>query len=112
MATIDKPTAAERMIVSAIIMSERGDDPLAIHVVASSALNLLRELIEKSGDNYVAQVLKLGLFTLASARASGQPETLPTNPDMDALIDNVVTGIKTGQVKDWSGLRLRETRPL
>jgi hypothetical protein len=70
-ATVDKPEAAERMIVAAIGMSDRGDDPLAIHVVASSVLSLLRELIEKGGDNYVEQVLKLGLFHPASARSKG-----------------------------------------
>ncbi|RSY81075.1 hypothetical protein DAH66_15395 [Sphingomonas koreensis] len=106
MALIDKPAAAERMIVSAIAMSERGDDPLAIHVVASSALNLLRELIEKSGDNYVAQVLKLGVFTMAAARAKGEPVTLPTNPDIDALIDSVAAGIEAGEVNQPSDLTI------
>jgi hypothetical protein len=38
MTVIDKANAAERLIVSAIVMSERGDDPLAIHVVAASAI--------------------------------------------------------------------------
>lgn len=68
MATIDKPTAAEGMIVGAIAISERIDDPLAIHVVALSTLNLLRELIEKSGDSYVAEVLKLDVLTMPCAQ--------------------------------------------
>lgn len=104
MATIDKPAAAERMIVSAIAMSDRGDDPLAIHVVAASALNLLRELIEKSGDNYVVQVLKLGVFTAATARLKSEPITLPTNPAIDALIEKVMGGIDAGEIKQASDL--------
>ena len=95
---IDKPTAAERLIVSAIAMSDRGDDLLATHVVASSALNLLRELIEKGGDNYVEQVLKQGLFYAASARIKGADVTLPTNPAIDALIEQVMGGLAAGEI--------------
>lgn len=105
-ATIDKPEAAERMIVAAIGMSDRGDDPLAIHVVASSALSLLRELIEKGGDNYVEQVLKLGLFHAASARLNGDAITLPTNPQIDALIEKVMGGLAGGELKQPSDLTI------
>lgn len=104
MATITKPEAAERLIVAAIGMSDRGEDALATHVVASSALNLLRELIEASGDNYVEQVLKLGLFSAASARLNGDMITLPTNPQIDALIEKVVGGLKAGEVTQPSDL--------
>ena len=44
MAIVDKMTAAERLMQTAVDMIDRKDDPLAIHVVASSALSLLREL--------------------------------------------------------------------
>lgn len=98
MATIDKPNAAERMIVAAILMLDRGDDPLAIHVVASSALNLLLELIEHGGYDYVSQVLQVGMFTIASARHKGEPVALPTPPAIDALIDDVVAGIDAGEI--------------
>lgn len=76
MAEIDKATAAERLVVSAIIMAERGEDPLAIDVVAASALNVLCDLIKKAGDEYVEQVLKIGAFTIASARLKGEPTRL------------------------------------
>ncbi|HEY0150129.1 MAG TPA: hypothetical protein VGB70_14145 [Allosphingosinicella sp.] len=98
MALIDKLTGAERMIVSAINMSNRGDDPLAIHLVASSALNLLRELIDRSGDNYVAEVLKQGLFMIASARAKGEPIALPISPDSDKLIEDLSVAIRAGEI--------------
>lgn len=104
MATINKPEAAERLIVAAIGMSDREEDALATHVVASSALNLLRELIEAGGDNYVEQVLKLGLFAAASARLNGDAITLPTNPQIDALIDKVGGGIKAGEISQPSDL--------
>src|SRR3546814_18149251 len=85
-------------------MSDRGEYALATHVVASSALNLLRELIEAGGENYVEQVLKLGLFSAASARLKGDPITLPTNPQIDALIEKVVGGLKAGEVTQPSDL--------
>lgn len=104
MSMIDKPSAAERMIVNAITMSDRGDDPLAIHVVAASALNLLRELVDSTGDPYVAQVLKLGIFSIASARMKGEVVTIPTTPEIDALVEGVVLGIQSGEISDPSEL--------
>lgn len=104
MAAFDKAGAAERMVVSAIIMAERGLDPLAIHVVAASALNVLRDLIDKAGDDYVDQILKIGAFTVALARVKGEPEPLPTNAAMDAVVENVVGGINAGEVVKASDL--------
>lgn len=104
MAEIDKATAAERMIVAAITMSERGEDPLAIHVVSASALNLLRDLIDKVGDDYVEQVLKVGAFAIATARRNDEPLILPTNAAIDAVIEHVIAGIEAGEVKRASDL--------
>ena len=106
MTVIDKATAAERLIVSAIVMSERGDDPLAIHVVAASALNVLRDLIKKNGDNYIEQVLKQGMFAAASAHIEGKPIMLPNNPDIEALIQNLAQDIAAGKVHQASDLTI------
>src|SRR3546814_13808025 len=84
-------------------MSDRGEDALATHVVASSALNLLRELIEAGGENYVEQVLKLGLFSAASARLKGDPITLPTNPQINALNETVAGGLKAHRASVGKG---------
>ncbi|KAB7644144.1 hypothetical protein [Polymorphobacter fuscus] len=116
MAAIDKAGAAERMVISAIMMAERGEDPLAIHVVAASALSILRDLIDKAGQDYVDQVLRIGAFTVASARVNGEPVMLPTNPGMDALVERVACGIKVGEVTNASdliiGLTAAERRQL
>lgn len=104
MATVDKLTAAERLIVGGIAMVERGDDALAIHVVAASALNLLREMIAKGGDDYSAWVLRQGLFHAATAQLNGTPAKLPTTPEIDALIADVATGIEKGEIKEPSDL--------
>jgi len=104
MAEIDKATTAERVVVSTVIMAERGEDPLAIHIVAASALNVLRELIKKAGDEYVEQVLKIGAFTIASARLKGERVDLPTNAEMDAVVDKVIGGIEAGEVMQAADL--------
>lgn len=106
MTAIDKASAAERMLVSAIVMRERDEDALAIHVVAASALNVLRDLIRKSGDEYVEHILKLGAFTIAMARHTGTPVNLPTNAAIDAVIDKVMVGIAAGEVKHASDLNI------
>ena len=98
MAEIDKATAAERLVVNAIIMTERGEDSLAIHVVAASALQVLRDLLKKAGDEYVEQVLKVGAFAIASARVKGETVDLPPNAQMDAVVEKVVCGIQSGEV--------------
>ncbi|MBO9516460.1 MAG: hypothetical protein J7493_00185 [Porphyrobacter sp.] len=104
MAAIDKAGAAERMVVSAIVMADRGEDPLAVHVVAASALNVLRDLIDRAGDDYVEHVLKVGAFTIASAHVNGEQVTLPTSPAMDAVVQKVVEGIRAGEVTQASDL--------
>lgn len=101
---IDKKTAAERLIVAAIKMSERSDDPLAVHVVAASALNMLRELIKAGGDDYAAWVLKEGIFQNAKARIEGKEIILPTTPEAEELIDKVVAGIEAGEVNEPSDI--------
>lgn len=68
-------------MVSAIIMAQRGEDPLAIHVVTASALNGLRDLIKKAGDEYVEQVLN-GAFTIASAQLPASPEIIRIRTNM------------------------------
>lgn len=104
MAEIDKASAADRLVVSAIVMAERGEDPLAIHVIAASALKLLRDLIKKVGDEYVEEVLKIGAFTIASARAKGEPVNLLTNAEIDAVVENLIGGIAAGEVTQASDL--------
>lgn len=104
MTTVSKLAAAERLIVTGIAMSERGEDPLAIHVVAASALNMLRELIQQGGDDYAVWVLQQGLFHAASARRKDTPINLPTTHEMDALIADVAAGMDAGLINQPADL--------
>lgn len=99
MAIVDKMAAAERLIQSAIDMLDRKDDVLAVHVVASSALSLLRELVASEGDDYVARVLKDSVFRAAQAELQGLPTGMPEAAAIEAIVDKVVEGIEAGAVK-------------
>ncbi len=99
MAIVDKMTAAQRLIQSAVEMLDRKDDPLAVHVVASSALSLLRELVGAEGDDYVARVLNEALFRAAQAQLQGLPTGMPEAQEIEEIVDRVVAGIEAGAVK-------------
>ena len=98
MAIVDKMTAAERLMRSAIDMLERKDDPLAVHVVATSALSLLRELVATEGDDYVARLLNEAVFHAAQAKLQGLPTGLPETQAVDDIVDKIVGGIEAGAV--------------
>src|SRR3546814_136054 len=81
---------------NAVDMIDRKDDPLAIHVVASSALSLLRELVATSGDDYVTQLVKDGLFRAAQSKIQGLPTGMRESETIDHIVDTVVRGIDEG----------------
>lgn len=99
MAIVEKMTAAERLMQNAVDMIDRKDDPLAIHVVASSALSLLRELVGTSGDDYVAQLIKDGVFRAAQAKLQGLPTGMPDAEAIDHIVETVTHGIEAGAIK-------------
>src|SRR3546814_9879022 len=96
MTIVDKMTAAERLMQNAVDMIDRKDDPLAIHVVASSALSLLRELVGTRGDDYVAQLIKDALFRAAQSKIQGLPTGMPESATVDHTVEPVVLGIEEG----------------
>lgn len=111
MAKIDKADAAERLIISAITMVEHGVDPLASHLVATSALNVLRDLMRQADQDYVAEVFKRGMFMLAQARAAGEPIDLDVPPQADAQIDELAQAIVDGFVTGPDDLGMVHDKP-
>ena len=104
---ITKQAAAQRLILSAVKMFERSDDPLAIHVVASSALNLLRELTQARGPNFTTLSVREGIFRAALSRAKGKPEPfLGSAEELDGVIDQIVQLIQSGAVKSAEDLEI------
>ncbi len=106
MPTISKLDAAKRLIISGIHMHENKEDPLATHVVAASALNLLRELIASSGEPYQMRVLREGIFLSAIAYLEKRPVNIPDTQEVNELIEKVAAAIQEGELMDASQLKI------
>jgi hypothetical protein len=99
-AQLTKQAVAHRLILSAVQMIEKGHDPLAVHCVAASASNLLRELVATRGQTYGSRVFGAALFENALARIERRVPVgrLPSDPVIDAIIDTVRQGIESGAI--------------
>ncbi len=104
---LTKQAAAHRLIQSAVHMIEAEQDALAIHVVAASAVNLLRELLAERGPGLVEQTLQYGLWSAAKFRIEGKPTGLPEDEALDAIIDEVVQRIESGVVESHLDLNIK-----
>lgn len=111
MAKIDKADAAERLIVAAIEMVERGADPLACHLVATSALGMLRDLIRHDDKEYVTELIKTGMFTLAQAKANGEGFNLQVPTEIATQIDELVSAISNDEISNADDLTVTEEQP-
>jgi len=106
MALIDKLASAERLIVAGIGMLERGEDALAIHVVAASAMNMLRELYETKRGDYQARVFQEAFFIAGAAQAAGQPIALGDHRLIEEAVTWVSEQIAAGKMTDSSQLEI------
>lgn len=94
---ITKQSAAHRLIVAAAEMLEGHADPLAIHVVAASALNMLRELVDQQGASYQKRVLSTGLWQLAVSKSEGAPSE-HLGSELNRVLDLIIAGMGDGSV--------------
>ncbi len=108
---IDKTEAAERLVVAAILMVDRGDDRLASHLVATSALSLLRDLMKHDDKEYVTELLKIGMFTLAQLTASGDTDGLTVPPEAAPQVDELAAAINRGEVTSPDDLKVTDEQP-
>lgn len=111
MAKIEKADAAERLIVAAIEMVERNAEPLAAHLVATSALNVLRDLLKQADQEYVSELTKKGMFALAEAQAKGVPFKMELPSNVTAQIDELAAKITSGVVSGPDDLKVVHEKP-
>jgi len=104
--TLTKQAAAHRLIASSIRMANDGEDALARHVVAASAVNLLRELIADRGPNLTEHALQYSFYSQAMARIDGRPTGFENEEAVCAIVDRIVEAINAGQVKSYMDLRV------
>lgn len=103
---LTKQAAARRLISSAVILARVEGDPLAIHLLAASALNLLRELLRGRGPDYVSRAIVEGLFQAASRLALGEPAPFATDPYTDELLREIAERIKSGNLRSADDIKV------
>lgn len=113
MAQLEKADAAERLIVAAIGMVERGDEPLASHLVATSALNVLRDLMTSAdaGQEYVTELSKRGMFYLAHARAKGEQIDLEVPDWVESQVEELSRLVEAGEISGPEELEFNHEKP-
>ena len=85
-------------------------DPLAMHIVASSALNLLRELSNIDGVRFVARVYQSALYDAAVKRLSGEETGLPDHPVVSGWVEGIAEAIKSGGVKGPNDITINDEK--
>jgi hypothetical protein len=84
---INKIAAAIRQLDAAIRMFFAKEDELAIHTVASAAFRILRDITEKRGKHFTAEVLRHGFYVMARQYAEGKlPKAMLTGIENSELM--------------------------
>lgn len=110
MPELTKQQAARRLIHAAVTMSDAGADPLATHVVASSAFNMLRELSKVDGAHFTVRVYQFSLYNAALSRVKGEDHGLPHHPVSEAWIDGIAKAIVSGGVKGPEDITIKDAQ--
>jgi hypothetical protein len=95
---INKIAAASRQLDAAIRMFFVKEDELAIHTVASAAFRILRDVTQRRGKNYTAQMLRNGVYRIARLYAEGKlPKEelkLIENTGLMSIIENILDDVR------------------
>ncbi len=96
---VTKLEAARRQIDAAIRMTFLNEDPLAVHTVGAAAFRILRDLKKSRGRSTLADLLRAGLYEMASDVVSGKdlPDEIKGQPIED-IIARIADNIRAGKV--------------
>jgi hypothetical protein len=102
---ITKIEAARRQINAAIMMSILKIDELAIHTVAAAGYRIIRDLLEKRGDDEDELTRRAGLFGAAKAMMEGQlrdedKKLIEDSESLRSALTEIADGIKEGLTID------------
>jgi len=98
-------------MAAAVDLANKDGDQLAIYLLATSALNILRELLRKRGPDYVTRGVLEGMFKFAQQRARGEPLGFEADANTNQLIDRIAAGIRNGSIKSAQDLRATGRSP-
>lgn len=97
---LTKSAAAARLVVSAVRMARRGEDDLAVYVVAASAFNMLRELLNARGEPYTETLVKSYILDAAIAKLNGVAREVAAHPEaLSHVVETVADGLRSGEVQ-------------
>lgn len=105
---LGKQDGARRLIHAAVDMFESDADPLAIHVVGSSAFNLLRELSKVGGTLFFERVFRSVLFDGATKMLKGQESGLPDYPIVAEWAEGIARAIDAGHVNSPEDINVKD----
>ena len=86
-------------------MLDRGDDPLAVHVTAASALSILKELLEQRGKSFQSRAFTEGMYQAALSRRQGKPP-MQMGEEVDRVVGLILAGIEDGSIRSSSDVNL------
>jgi hypothetical protein len=105
---LSKQDVARRLIHAAIDMFEANADPLATHVVGSSAFNLLRELSKVGGTLFFERVFRSVLFDGAMKTLKGDESGLPEHPIVAEWVEGIARAIGAGHVRSPEDINVKD----
>jgi hypothetical protein len=105
--TVTKIGAATRLLESAIRLHLANEDALAVHVVASSAYRLLRDVAEQRGHDHLEDLFGLTLYYLGRDYLAGAiPSWARETPFLADAAKTVGEAIRSGQVSGPADVEL------
>jgi hypothetical protein len=104
---LTKQAAAHRLIQSAVRLCENADDALAAHLVAGSALGLLRDLVAKRGQSYSSRAWAESMFYAARNHKEGKRTPFDDDPQLARVIRLICKGIEDGSLTSAEDVKVR-----
>lgn len=105
---VNKLAAARRLLRASVRLYCSNEDPLAIHVVASSGYNIINELKRQRGLNeahFVAETEMLGLLKMAQEKVFGKlPKHLAEDWNNRDFLELLASKLKIAEDTDISNL--------
>lgn len=106
---LTKQAAAHRLLLGAVRYFQADHaDPIVVHVIAASALNMMRELISSRGTSFVERTFAAALYEHAHSRVEDREPIfeLPYRELMEPIISDLEAQIRSGQISSHRDVNL------
>lgn len=107
--TLTKQAAAHRLLLGSVrYFEQEQSDPVVVHVIASSAMSLLRELIGTRGKSYAEVTFASVFYEYAIARIENREPIAPEIPEVRSspIVDDIERRIIEGEIHSSRDVRI------